>query len=247
MSKFKKIGLVLVILIFLAIGGFVAWAVLVPEPMPDALAALVSDEEVTVTEGKWTTFVPTGKNPDIGLIFYPGGRVDHRAYAPAARELAKAGYQVTIVPMPLNLAVFNPNAATDVMAAYPDVSNWAVGGHSLGGAMAAQYASEQSNAVDGLVLWAAYPAGSADLSDRDLEVTSVYGLNDGVAAVADVRGAQSLLPENTQWVAITGGNHAQFGWYGEQAGDNSAVISREEQQQQVVQATRRLLDSIARE
>lgn len=247
MSKLKKIGLVWVIIAFLAISGFVVWAVLVPEPMPDALAALVSDEEVTVTQNEWTTFVPTGKNPDTGLIFYPGGRVDPRAYAPAAREMAKAGYQVTIVPMPLNLAVFNPNAADDVMAAYPGVSNWAVAGHSLGGAMAAQYASEHSELIDGLVLWAAYPAEGADLSDDDLQVMSVYGLDDGVAAVSTVKGAQPLLPENTEWVAIVGGNHAQFGWYGEQAGDNPAAISREEQQRQVVQATQLLLDRITGE
>ena len=143
--------------------------------------------------------------------------------------------------MPLNLAVFGANAAADVTAAYPDIEHWAIGGHSLGGAMAAKYAFDNPGAMAGLVFWASYPAGSNDLSGADIAVSSIYGSNDGVATPDQVLAAKPLLPANTAWVEITGGNHAQFGWYGPQEGDNPATISREEQQAQTVAATAALL------
>jgi hypothetical protein len=72
-------------------------------------------------------------------------------------------------------------------------------------------------------------------------VTSIYGTLDGVALPETVLASEPLLPANTIWTAIEGGNHAQFGWYGPQEGDNPATISREEQQSQVVEATLEIL------
>jgi pimeloyl-ACP methyl ester carboxylesterase len=146
--------------------------------------------------------------------------------------------------MPLNLAVFASDAAADVIAAYPDVSHWAIGGHSLGGAMAARFAYGHPAEVQGLALWAAYPDGSNDLSDRDLAVASIYGTLDGLATREKIAASRALLPPTTDWVVIEGGNHAQFGWYGPQSGDNPATISREEQQRQVIEATLELLASL---
>ncbi len=132
-------------------------------PMPEALAALESDELVTVETEPWLIFTPTESTPTTGFIFYPGGKVDYRSYAPQARAIAEAGYLVIIPEMPLNLAVFNANAANDIITAYPDIENWAIGGHSLGGAMAAKYVYDNPDTMNGLVLWASYPAGSNDL------------------------------------------------------------------------------------
>ena len=170
--------------------------------------------------------------------------MDPRSYSPAAQAVAGEGYLVVIAPMPLNLAVFAADAAGDVIAAYPDVSPWAIGGHSLGGAMAARFTYSHPGEVQGLVLWAAYPDGSNDLSDRDLAVTSIYGTLDGLATMEKIDASRPLLPPTTEWVAIEGGNHGQFGWYGPQSGDNPASISREEQQRQVVAATLELLASL---
>jgi pimeloyl-ACP methyl ester carboxylesterase len=181
----------------------------------------------------------------VGFIFYPGAYVDPRAYAPPAHALAAAGYQVVIVPMPLNLAVFAPDRAGDVMAAFPEVEHWAVGGHSLGGSMAARFAYENPNVTDGLALWAAYPASTDDLSAYDLAATSIFGTRDGVATQDEIDASRPLLPPDTMWVAIEGGNHAQFGWYGAQDGDNEATISRGEQQAQITAATMELLSTIA--
>jgi acetyl esterase/lipase len=237
--------LILIVLFVLGLGisGFYVWASDAPDPMPEAMVALESDELVTVETEPWLIFTPTDQTPTTGFIFYPGGKVDYRSYAPQARAIAEAGYLVVIPEMPLNLAVFDANAADDIIAAYPDIENWAIGGHSLGGAMAAQYVYNNPDAVDGLVLWASYPAGSNDLSGIDIAVTSIYGSSDGVATPDQVLAGESLLPADTVWVEIEGGNHAQFGWYGDQAGDNPANISREEQQAQTVAATVTLLET----
>jgi pimeloyl-ACP methyl ester carboxylesterase len=206
------------------------------------LAALQSDDEVLVETGPWLTFRPAGAQPETGLIFYPGGRVDYRSYAPLAREIARQGYTVVIVPMPFNLAVFGAGRAGDVIAAHPEIQHWAIGGHSLGGAMAANYVYGHPDAVSGLALLAAYPAGNNSLADRNLDVLSIYGTQDG--AVDQLKGAQSLLPSETEWVAIEGGNHAGFGWYGPQPGDGTASISREEQQAQTEAAVVELLSRV---
>ncbi|MBE2220687.1 MAG: alpha/beta hydrolase [Anaerolineae bacterium] len=231
--------LLLLLILALGIGGFYVWASDASGPMPEALAALESDELVTVETEPWLIFTPTGVTPTTGFIFYPGGKVDYRSYAPQARDIAEAGYLVVIPEMPLNLAVFDANAADDIIAAYPDIENWAIGGHSLGGSMAAKYVYDNPDAVDGLVLWASYPASNNSLAQSTLPTTSIWGTEDG--GVDGIVASPPLMPANTIWVEIEGGNHAQFGWYGPQAGDNPATISREEQQAQTVAATVELL------
>ncbi len=244
MPKGVRFALLLIGFIIVASAGFVLWGETPARPMPEALAALQSDSQVTVTSGPWLVFAPTTGQPAAGLILYPGGRVDYRAYAPAVRQIAEQGTLVVIVRMPLNLAVFNPNAASQVITAYPQVKHWAIGGHSLGGAMAANFANSHPDAVQGLVLWAAYPAGSDDLSASGLRVVSISGTLDGLSTMEKIEASRTLLPANTTWIAIAGGNHAQFGWYGDQAGDNSATISRSDQQAQVVAATKALLKAL---
>jgi hypothetical protein len=150
----------LIPLIALAIGalGFTIWAYTPPDPMPEALAALQSDELVQVSEDPWLTFTPVGEPPTCGFIFYPGGRVDPRSYAPAARAIAEAGFTTVITPMPFNLAVFAPDRADDVQAAHPEVGKWAIGGHSLGGAMAANYVfGRPDSAVQTIIFWGRLP------------------------------------------------------------------------------------------
>lgn len=234
----RRILIILLVAVVVAIAGFVGWALWVPAPMPEALAALESDTQVQVTTDGWLVFEPITQPVTSGLILYPGGRVDARAYAPAARAIAAAGHRVVITPMPLNLAVFAPGRAQEVIDAYANVTDWAIGGHSLGGAMAANFVHANPAAVDALVLWASYPAANNSLADRaDLGVTSIYGTLDGLATVDKIEASLALLPPDARFVPIEGGNHAQFGWYGEQAGDNPATISRAEQQAQIVEAT----------
>ena len=241
----KKILIAFVIVVLVAIGIFVIWAETPLGPMPEAEAALQSDAAVQVETKPWYTFTPTGEVKDTGFIIYPGGRVDPRSYAPEARAIAEAGYPVVLVPMPLNLAVFGAGKAADVIAAHPEVTRWAIGGHSLGGAMAANFIAKNPDSMGGLVFWAAYPASSDSLSGFDsLAVTSISATNDGLATPDKIDASRPLLPASTRWLPIQGGNHAQFGWYGPQPGDGTATISREEQQAQTVEATLAVLQEI---
>lgn len=234
------------ILLLLLVGAAltIIWVTQTPTLRPEALAALHSDEQVQVHGGPWFVFWPTHGTPDTALIFYPGGRVDFRAYAPAAHAIAAQGYPVIIVPMPLNLAVLAPNKASQVMAAYPQIHRWFLAGHSLGGTMAARFVHRHPDAVAGLVLWAAYPAAEDSLAAlAELSVTSIYGTRDGLVSADEIQASRALLPPDTAFIPIPGGNHTQFGWYELQAGDQPATISYGEQQEAVVRATLQALHS----
>jgi dienelactone hydrolase len=245
--KSTRIGLILLALVLVFVTGFVIWALNAPGPGQMALTALQSGNGVRVESWQGGYIFRAEDNPaDTGFIFYPGGRVDFRSYAPALRQIAEAGYPVALLRVPLNLAVFNSGAASSAIEAFPEIGRWAVGGHSLGGAMAALYAHGNLEQVDGLVLWASYPASSSDLSETDLPVVSIYGTNDLVAEEERVTSAWELLPSDTRWVAIEGGNHAQFGDYGNQAGDGLAAISPADQWEQTARATIGLLQAIGR-
>jgi hypothetical protein len=238
----KRLLLAVVILFVLVTMGFVVWASNPLAPMAEAQIALTSDPQVVVATDQWLVFEPEAQTARTGFIFYPGGRVDARAYAPYMHAIADQGYLAVIVPMPLNLAVFGLDQAAAVINNFPDIQHWAIGGHSLGGSMAARFVQSNPSLVDGLVFWASYP--DIDVSALPITVTSIYGTQDGVANLDTVKSSATLLPVDTVFIPIEGGNHAQFGWYGDQSGDNPATISREDQQAQTVQATVDLLAKI---
>ena len=215
-----------------------------PQPLlPEAEASLASTPTVTFAEVdgrlEWS---PVGATPTVGLVVYPGGKVPPAAYGPLAQAIAAEGYLVAVVAFPFNLAVFDIDAADAVLAAHPGIEAWAIGGHSLGGAMAAQYAGSHDAALDGLALWAAYPAN--DLSSAELAATSIYGTLDAGAARMGSPETVALLPPGTVFVPIEGGNHEQMGWYTGQPNDPPATISREDQQAQVAEATVALLEGL---
>jgi len=244
MSRRRKVLLVLSASIVVELIGFVIWAETPLGPMPEALDALRSDSHVQVSSGEWFIFTPTSNRTKVGFIIYPGGRVDARSYAPAAHSIAAHGFLVVIVPMHLNLAVFAPDSALDVASAFDNMTHWAMGGHSLGGTVAAQFAKNHPLLVQGLILWASYPDSGSDLSKSDLRVVSISATMDGLVTHDKIATSRAFLPSTTRWFVIVGGNHAQFGRYGPQPGDNPAEISREEQQQQVVEATLELLENL---
>src|SRR5215212_8206697 len=239
--KFAKpllLGFFLVAVIFL---GFVVWANSVLGPAPEAFGALRSDAQVTVSLNKFIVFQPANKKTSTALIFYPGGRVDYRSYAAPLHKIAAEGYVVILLPVQLNLALLDTNAADGAIPGFPAIRHWAVGGHSLGGVAAAAYASKH-NDIDGLVLWASYPAND-ELKDSNIKVVSIYGTQD--ISSADVfESKRPLLPTGAEFVVIQGGNHAQFGDYGVQPGDHEATISRVDQQKQVVEVTAQFLKEL---
>jgi len=227
-----------------AIIGGLAWF-FSPQPLlPEATAALNSTPAAVYSEEPTgLTYTPVGARPSTGLILYPGAKVPAAGYAPGARAIAEEGYLVVVVPMPLNFAVFNAGAADGVMAAHPDIKRWVIGGHSLGGAMAAQYAGDHPGKVAGLVLCGAYSA--ADLSSSGLLASSVYGSLDAAAPKIESPSSEALLPAATAYDRIEGGNHEQCGWYTGQPNDPPATTSRADQQIRMIEAWIALLQEVA--
>lgn len=229
------IPLSIVLIVVIGIVGFVLWA---RQPIgvatPEALAAAQSDDTVSVVDSNWLAFVPTTQLPKAGFIMLQGAKVEAAAYAPIARQIATEGYVVVIPYAPFNLAVLSPNLPDIVLENFNAVDTWAIGGHSLGGAIAARYAGINPDEIDGLIMLGAYPA-MGNMPHDDIAVLSLYGTNDGFTTVEEITQEYAeFLPDNAQYVAIEGGNHSQFGYYGFQEGDNEATISREEQTQIIV-------------
>jgi pimeloyl-ACP methyl ester carboxylesterase len=230
----KKIFIVVIAVLIVLAAVFVVWGETPSQPMPEALAALQSDALVKVKTGNWLVFEPVNNSTSTGFIFYPGGRVDYRAYAPMAHALAAKGYLVVIPRMPLNLAVFGIGKAADVQVVYSEISHWYIGGHSLGGSMAADNLFKHQDRFSGLIFLASYPAASDDLRSYAGKVLSISGSLDGLATPVKISASRALLPADSQFVEIPGGDHAFFGWYGAQTGDNPAAITREAQQAIVI-------------
>lgn len=223
----------LAILLIIGVGGY-AYVSDYYHADKTALAAMAyqTDQVQVEQDGEVIWFVP--EEPAVGLIFYPGGKVEHTAYAPLLRTCAEWGILCALVQMPCNLAVFNVNGADGVREQFPDVERWYIAGHSLGGAMAASYAAGHVDELDGLVLLAAY--STQDLADSSLDVLSVYGSEDGVLDMKKYKQYRSNLPADTSEMVIDGGCHAQFGSYGPQNGDGIPTISGEEQIRQTAEA-----------
>jgi len=219
--------------------GFFVWMNNSYNPTEEAVNALISDDKVSVTEDNLIIFEPT-KETKKGFIFYPGGKVEPEAYSVLARKIAEEGYLTVIVPMTFDLAIISPNKADKVIERFPEIESWGIGGHSLGGVMAAGYAAE-NDVIDGLVLYASYPQGE-ELKDLDINVLSIYGSNDGVADLEKVKNA--TLTKDSEIVEIEGGNHAGFGNYGDQKGDKEATISAEDQIEKSVEYTVEFLEKI---
>lgn len=195
----------------------------------EAIAEFTVEEEITETKtksGNWI-FAPAKTQATTGFIFYPGGKVEHEAYKPLMRALSATGVLCVLIEMPFRLAIFDINAADGIAEAYPEVNEWYIGGHSLGGSMAASYVARHKTQFKGLVLLASY--STDNLQNSGLRVLSIYGEQDGVMNEKAYEKNLINLPEESSMQIIKGGNHAYFGMYGEQSGDGKATITNEEQ------------------
>ena len=187
-----------------------------------ALAVLAQEDSITVRDN--LTILSPSYPTDTAVIFYPGAKVEGAAYLPLLDQLRQTGVTCILVEMPFHMAIFDPDAALDVIPQFPEIRHWYIAGHSMGGAMASQFASSHPDQADGLILLGAYLYGDYPTEDT---LTIYSSLNQSVEDEID-------YTENV--VEIEGGNHAQFGNYGPQKGDLPATISAEEQQTQTVEA-----------
>ena len=207
-----------------------------------ALAALEQTDEVEVQDlGDCVAFVP--REPIAGFVFYPGAKVQAESYAPLLGRCAQRGVLCVLVRAPFNFALLDVSAADRAFEAFPDVEEWMLAGHSLGGVAACEFAENHPADVDGIVLLASYP--SVDLSNVDAHALLVVGSNDGVLNRDAYEEARAKLPATVDELVIEGGNHAYFGDYGEQNGDGEASISRESQQSQTADAIVALAEELS--
>lgn len=254
MSLWQKVRRIWVIAGLVATVIFVGWALIGYRASSEAVAAMRSDARVAVVAldslVQFTSAAHEAK-VRVGLLFFAGALVDPRAYAPLGRDLALAGYPVTIVFLPRRGAFGGADSpqlmeiAADAINTDERASQWVIGGHSRGAVVAIKLEellrSLGANTLAGLLLVGTTHPRDVDLSTLRLPVTKIVGTKDGVAPIAKVEANSRLLPASTQWVRIEGGNHSQFGWYGFQPGDHFASISRAAQHEQLVDAIKEAL------
>jgi hypothetical protein len=200
----------------------------------DAMVGVVQSKEryesQTLEDG---TDIFKPENAKVGFIFYPGGKVEYTSYIPLMDALARKGVMCVLLKMPFNLAVLDVDGAEGIQEMYPEIENWYIGGHSLGGSMAASYLSENTSEYEGLILLGSY--STADLSKEDIKVLSVFGSEDKVMNKEKYDEYKINLPKDFSEEIIGGGCHAYFGMYGEQEGDGTPTITNVEQIQKTAE------------
>jgi len=240
MKKLRKIIYALLILLLVGTVGFVGWATLSAQEATERAVTVLNDNGVQREDGL-LVFQPDSTT-DKGLIYYPGGLVDPEAYAVSAQGIADAGYMVVVPKMPLNLAFMGINRADRIRADYPEIDSWVIGGHSLGGAMAAEYAKNNVDRVDGLIMYASYPANYEDFIGFPVPILTIIGSNDPGAPKQQA--FYEAVSDSATLVIIEGGNHRQYADYSFQNNDGVATISSAEQQDQIINATIRFLEAL---
>ncbi|MGG5781975.1 alpha/beta hydrolase [Bacillus albus] len=226
MKKWIKIILysLLGILLIGSISFFV-WSQFTYKPTTEALS-LVDDKK----DGENIVFGE--KDAKIGVVFYQGAKVEAEAYSYLGEALAKDGHFVVMPKLPLNLAILGINAVDSVREQYPKVQKWYVAGHSMGGAMISKYTFQHEDKVDGIIFLGSYPAD--DFSTKSIPMLSIYGEVDALATVEKIENNKKFMSKNTTMHMIKGGNHAHFGMYGEQKGDNASLITPKAQRDETV-------------
>lgn len=235
MKTIKKWKKRLLVAVIAAAAAAIVFTVYVSDYYHSEVTVVYGEKDgIQITEGKnYIEFLPKERETETAFVFYPGAKVEYTSYAPLMERLAREGVACYLMQMPCNLAVLDMNGAEDIREAY-DYDNWYVGGHSLGGAMAAAYVSKNTSQYEGLVLLGAYSA--KDLSESGLKVLSLYGSEDGVLNREKYEENKENLPAAFSEVEISGGNHAYYGDYGEQSGDGQAQITPEKQQEATAEA-----------
>jgi|AntRauTorckE6833_2_1112554.scaffolds.fasta_scaffold01127_15 predicted alpha/beta-hydrolase family hydrolase len=235
--KYIRIGLAVFWL------GVISWLFYNMQAMGLESSVMESNNEVQVQDLSTAfIFTPTIDTTGAALIFYPGAWVDPKAYTPMAKAIASAGFKTIIVKLPYRMAILQSQQETVFRQTFEYINgdslhrNWIVGGHSRGGKLATLFAKNYRKNLDGLLLVGTSHPREFDLSDLDMDVTKIYGSNDGLASEGEINEFAVNLPPDMHRVRIAGGNHRQFAYYGYQFGDSSAEISRQKQQEIMINA-----------
>ncbi len=216
-------------------------------PSEEALAALVSDNTVKVDEGEFIVFTPQDQTPSTGLILYPGGLCDPRGYAPLMREIAAASYLAVIVPMPNNLAIMGNEKANDVKSAFPDIEQWTISGHSLGGASAVMYLGKYPEGVNALIMFDSYTSDEESADELDIPILSLYANSHHNPERPELfENAKQFLPSSVEYQVVDGADHMQFGSFVKEdiVEQNTATISESEQRAKIIEGAVAFLEKV---
>ncbi len=247
MKKFftkRKIATIIILIVVIALGcnRFYSYVSNYYHATDNAMSYIENPADGVTVEYVDNTIVfsPDGE-AEAGFIFYPGGLVETEAYAPLMEQMAENGIKCVLVEMPFYLAFLDANGARGIQDEYPEIENWYIGGHSLGGAMACLYADRHQDEYEGLVLLASY--STKDLTDADFDVLLMYGSEDGVMNMENYTKNLANLPADYEEIVIEGGCHGYFGDYGMQIGDGKPSITVDEQISQTVDAITSLIEN----
>lgn len=245
MKKIIKPLISIIVIITVLICGFSIYTIATSYKSTIDFNTFLNNDNIKISDNSYISFIPKKQSNSTGFIFYPGGKVDPKAYAKYAEEIAEKGYPVFIAKMPINLAILTPNFGNRIISENSNlVDKWVIGGHSLGGAMASKFAYDNMDTVGGLVLLGAYPLESVDFNNTDLKILSIVGSLDGVINRENLSKTRHLLSPSAKYISLDGGNHSQFGYYGHQKGDKQAAITQDEQKNTTISLIIELLDSI---
>lgn len=232
----KKINIAIIVIFVLILGYGVFYLTDYYHAEKTATDYLNGADDFNVTKVSNGLFLD-GKGNDSALIFYPGAKVEYTSYLPMFSQLASEGVDCYVVEMPFNIAFFAQDSADDVIK-NSSYNHYFLAGHSLGGVVASSYVNKSDN-IDGLILLASYPT-----QQINTPVLSIYGSNDNVFTIDKYNEAKPLIKGNFTEFIIDGGNHAQFGFYGNQSGDGIANITAQNQQNQTVYEILNFINSL---
>ncbi|MAT97887.1 MAG: alpha/beta hydrolase [Anaerolineaceae bacterium] len=240
MKTFRRLLIAIVAIFLIGALLLVGWATINAQEPTERAIMVLQENDVQQTDGQLVfrpTF-PTNK----GLIYYPGGLVEPEAYAVTVQGIADAGYLVVVPKMPLNLAFMGINRADGIRAEFPEIDSWVIGGHSLGGAMAAEYAKNNVADLNGLIMFASYPANNEEFVNFPIPILTIIGSNDPGAPQQEA--FYEAVRDSARRFIIEGGNHRQYADYRFQNNDGIPTISVMEQQNQIITTTTQFLDSL---
>lgn len=242
MKILKKVLAILLILLVLAAGSLAVYFADGNPADPNARNSIehpAAGVLVDKSRAGQIVFLPD-EGSQIGIVFYPGAKVRYDAYAELAEQFALYGYMCVLVDMPLNLALLNENVAESVIAQFPDITQWYLCGHSMGGLAAANYSWKHQDSLKGLIVLAS--GIGHDFSNSPLPVLQISATEDGICTPEILESDSNRKPAVFTHVVIEGGCHGYFGSYGDQKHDGTPTISREEQLNQTAQSVRAFVE-----
>ena len=214
---------------------FYIWMYISMSPHDIEKNVFTDSSKVQVTQNEdYLSFTPVEDFNQV-IFFYPGALVDPDAYAPLCRRIAENGFQVHLINMPWRMATLGYKKIMEMNMLEDDTKQYILIGHSQGGKMAAQFVYENPNMIDKLILLGTTHPRDNDMSSMKIPVLKIYGSNDGIAEPEKVNANKQMLPATAKYIYLEGANHSQFGYYGYQLGDSEASISREKQQEYILE------------